>query len=204
MSVVTGVCSRVCLPTFLEHMAVDGRLHGSPGRREPPLQPGGGGQGWQGLSGLQGSPLSPGAADPRSCPAPRGIRGGLGARRGPCCLVGGWGTYPCDCPEIKGGSQQHPWWRPLHCLARFHLPLRAGPSDVLKAELNQRILFKICTRCCCFSALTGEAFGSAVSFFLSFLFFFFYSCLKKEFGCLAQLALITLCTGNKIACVINF
>lgn len=49
--------------------------------------------------------------------------------------------------------------------------------------------------------LTGETFGSVVSFFLSF---FFIAILKKEFGCLAQLVLITLCTINKIACVINF
>jgi hypothetical protein len=91
-------------------------------------------------------------------------------------------------------------WTPLqpHQIP-FHRPSR--PLRPSEGRAKSKNSVQIRTRCCCFSALTGEAFGSAVSFFL---FFFFYSCLKKEFGCLAQLVLITLCTGYKIACVINF
>lgn len=70
-----------------------------------------------------------------------GVGGGGGAEAVQSCPVGGRATYPWGCPWMKGGPSDVLEQR-CCSLARFRFRLQASPSDVLKAELNQRILFK--------------------------------------------------------------
>ena len=159
-----------------------------------------------GLEWTPGKSPVPQSCRPRSRPTPPGIRGGLGARRGPCCLVwgGGWGTYPCDCPYIKGGSRQHP--RLEAAALPRQIPLASPSRPIRRSEGRAKSKNSVQNPHKMLLFFCSDRRGIwKCSFFLSFFpFFFFYSCLKKEFGCIAQLVLITLCTGNKIACVINF
>lgn len=65
--------------------------------------------------------------------------------------------------------------------ARFHAPLRAGPADPLKAELNQRVLLKSVQDVAPFPVLTGEALEvQFLSFFFSPPPLFFIAVLKRS------------------------